>query len=173
MDFCLIRLAQFSRLVCFFLQVQVFLLMEQELTADEDITRYSLFKSVAILNILAVLSFRFCLRSRILFSLRHYGWFCVLNSDVVSGISPGPQVPRLQGLRQHTQGATASLPPTTASAGLTSTCLPASCWTWPSLCPLRVCLSFRCGCPYTFLHTECLKCILVQGSNISCWNVME
>ncbi len=126
---------------------------------------------VAILNILAVLSFRFCLRSRILFSLRHYGWFCVLNFDVVSGISPGPQVPRLQGLRQHTQGATASLPPTTASAGLTSTCLPASCWTWPSLCPLRVCLSFRCGCPYTFLHTECLKCILVQGSNISCWNV--
>uniref|UniRef100_A0A8C1JXA9 Protein dopey-1-like n=1 Tax=Cyprinus carpio TaxID=7962 RepID=A0A8C1JXA9_CYPCA len=33
--------AQFSRLVCFFLQVQVFLLMEQELTADEDITRTS------------------------------------------------------------------------------------------------------------------------------------
>ncbi len=41
--------------------------MEQELTADEDITRYSLFKSVAIVNIWAVLSFRFCLRSRILF----------------------------------------------------------------------------------------------------------
>lgn len=38
----------------------------------------------------------------------------------------------------------ASPPPTTVSDGSTSTCLPASSWTWPWLCLLRACLSSKC-----------------------------
>lgn len=105
--------------------------MEQELTADEDITRYPLCNFIFI-------------RLFFLSSCVSEGQSVNANESGLWCLSPGLQGPRLQGLRQHTQGAMASLPPTTASAGSTSTCLPASCWIWPSLCPLRVCLSSRC-----------------------------
>lgn len=56
----------------------------------------------------------------------------------------GRQVRLWPGWRPPTPEGTASLRPTTASAGSTSTCLPASCWTWLWPCPLRTCLSSRC-----------------------------
>lgn len=56
----------------------------------------------------------------------------------------GRQVHRWLAWRPPTLEGTVSPPPTTASAGSTSTCLPANCWTWPWPCPQRAFPSSRC-----------------------------
>lgn len=109
-------------------QVQVFLLMEQELMADEDITRCTAVWLAAVNSLLTVL-----------FSFMYFFYFLTRSPS-------GRQGRRSLAWRPPTQEETASPPPTTASAGSTSTSLHASSWIWPWPCLLRACLSSRCQC---------------------------